>query len=300
MVGMTAAPAGAYEWYRADSGEPLRWFKSEIDFRLSTVEPDDDDVRWFRVEGYYEEAFNAWSDLPGCKIPQVNLVGTTKSRTITTPDSLDEEPDSIGVFIQTTTSWRNVRVDASAAQIALTIIVNNASTGEIVDADIALNDASFLFTTEDDATTGVDLVSVLTHEIGHFYGMEHSADEDATMAAGYGARDTDRLGARTLEQDDIDGICALYETVPDPKTPSTGGDDGGCGGSQNGQTPLWAAFALLFLGLRVCADPKPANPGLGRAARLAYSSQLIAVTWVQMSPSPASPSPVSMPAPPSM
>jgi hypothetical protein len=257
LVGLTVAGlsligghASAYEWYQTSKGDPIRWLDADLEFRLSEVEPSDDEVKWFKVQEYYETAFAAWTELPGCKVPSVTIVGTTGSRKITSPDSVDDPPDNIGVFIRTAAAWRALP-GTTQTNIARTFITSHPTTGAIVDVDIAINDGGFLFTIDDAATAGVDLISVLTHEVGHFFGLDHSTDEAATMSAGYGARDTDRIGARTLEQDDIDGICALYETVPGPGTPDTGddSDDGGCVGSQNGQTPLWAAFALLILGI---------------------------------------------------
>jgi hypothetical protein len=60
----------------------------------------------------------------------------------------------------------------------------------------------------------------VTHEVGHFIGLDHTLDFDATMFAGYDEGTTE---LRTLEQDDIDGACAIYPPSraatcdPDPK-----------------------------------------------------------------------------------
>ena len=76
----------------------------------------------------------------------------------------------------------------------------------------------------------VDLEAVLTHEFGHFLGLDHSDVPGATMqpeAMGFGSIDL-----RSLEADDVEGICAIYgqgllpRDEPEPK--STGSSDGGC------------------------------------------------------------------------
>ncbi|XP_015901700.4 metalloendoproteinase 1 [Ziziphus jujuba] len=54
----------------------------------------------------------------------------------------------------------------------------------------------------------VDLFSVVLHEIGHLLGLAHSLDQNAVMYAQY----TPAAIKRTLIQDDIDGIRALYST----------------------------------------------------------------------------------------
>jgi hypothetical protein len=47
----------------------------------------------------------------------------------------------------------------------------------------------------------------LTHEIGHLFGLGHSERTDATM---FLSAENGEIWKRTLSQDDIDGICALY------------------------------------------------------------------------------------------
>ena len=82
----------------------------------------------------------------------------------------------------------------------------NPNTGALYDADIQLNSAEFEFSVGDPVTAS-DLASVLAHEIGHFFGLSHTEIAGATMETGYDATDDLR---RSLEPDDLDGICAIY------------------------------------------------------------------------------------------
>lgn len=102
---------------------------------------------------------------------------------------------------------------ASDHKIALTTVTFDSRTGEIFDADIEVNSTDKFLFTWGDTDVQYDLLSVLTHEAGHFLGLGHAQDAfpDATMKATYYPGQTQQ---RTLAQDDIDGICAIYPPQP--------------------------------------------------------------------------------------
>jgi hypothetical protein len=97
-------------------------------------------------------------------------------------------------------------VSGTTDTIALTTVTYDVEDGSIFDADIEVNTATFLFTTAD-VTLDTDLLSVLTHEAGHFLGMSHSSIPDATMQPDYTPGSID---LRTLTTDDVLGICDIY------------------------------------------------------------------------------------------
>lgn len=84
----------------------------------------------------------------------------------------------------------------------------------IFDADIVFNNVGFCWFDFNPAMPGstcsggspVDTQSIATHEQGHFLGLGHTSSPGATMEPAYvGGNDI-----ASIEQDDINGVCALY------------------------------------------------------------------------------------------
>lgn len=164
------------------------------------------------------------------------------------------------------TKWIYKGVDNTLAKTTVTF---DPDTGEIFDADIEINHANNNFTIND-MTIEYDLESVLTHELGHLIGLDHSPDYAATMFAGYEPGSIDQ---RTLEEDDVLAACEVYPAGRDAAcTPEPLGglgfecggaanpiDDQGVGGCTNcatsrpNEAPAWAlgaAVGALLLGTR--------------------------------------------------
>jgi MYXO-CTERM domain-containing protein len=73
----------------------------------------------------------------------------------------------------------------------------------MIEAPILFNSVHHTFRTNGQST---DLQSIATHEIGHLLGLDHSHLQQATMYAAY----VGGSSARTIHEDDIQGVCALY------------------------------------------------------------------------------------------
>ena len=95
--------------------------------------------------------------------------------------------------------------------LGLTTVTFNADTGEIYDADMELNaTVKNLSTSSTVPANGFDLLSVVTHEAGHFLGLAHATSATSTMYASY-KPGTSTL--RTLTPDDIAGVCDIYPST---------------------------------------------------------------------------------------
>lgn len=167
--------------------------------------------------------------------------------------------------------------------LALTTVWYDWHTGKIYDADTEVNgsvgsvepgtpgyDSRITNSAPED---GADLPSIITHESGHFLGLDHTHfHEDATMNANYNPGGHD---LRTLTQDDIDAICAVYPVDRKPESddcnPRHGfsgscyvPDSGGCslgshGFGGSGATWFGAAAGLGFASLFVARRRRRAN-----------------------------------------
>jgi hypothetical protein len=98
--------------------------------------------------------------------------------------------------------------------LALTTVTYDFGTGEIHDADIEINGTDEFLTPGVKGIDDHDLLSIMTHEAGHFLGLAHSKAPDAIMQISLQPRTV----RTTLSADDIEGICAIYPPSTAPTT----------------------------------------------------------------------------------
>ncbi|WP_437604957.1 matrixin family metalloprotease [Sorangium sp. So ce834] len=160
-----------------------------------------------------EAGFAAWSS-PACTAWATELLGDT--------DAGYDFDDGRNVFLWISDSWPAALGQVDSV-IAVTMPVWDPDSA-IDDADMVFNNVGFCW---DDSGEGdcIDLQSIATHEEGHFLGLGHSNVRGATMLGTYRGG----TSARTLEGDDIEGLCALYPIGGTTVASSGGG--AGWGGS---------------------------------------------------------------------
>lgn len=178
--------------------------------------------------------------------------------------------------------------------IAITITTTNTFTGEILDSDIEINDApradgsrNLRFTTADGppcvapsqaGCVDIDVQNTVTHEAGHTLGLAHTPVTAATMYASAPSGETSK---RTLHQDDIDAICAIYPRgaatvtcLEDPSALTRGPSGCGCAQSQTGAGGFLALVLLLSrAGSRRLRRTPPARHGAARPEGASLSAR---------------------------
>lgn len=166
--------------------------------------------------------------------------------------------------------WARERLHDPRA-LAVTYVWHDPASGEILDADIELNEDTRDFhvcaaplcadvVPLDSAVA--DLENTLTHELGHYFGLAHTPDDPAaTMHAEAGFGETSK---RDLAADDATGICAVYPagSLPAACDPTPAGGLGldcappqGCGcrttGGRNGGRGATLVLGVLATALAV-------------------------------------------------
>src|SRR5512136_1871353 len=85
----------------------------------------------------------------------------------------------------------------------------------------------------------MDLRNTVTHEMGHVLGFAHDSARASAMNGQASAGETAK---RTLQPDDVEGMCSVYPRGADT---STCGETGGCGTPRSGPGGWLAALAAV-------------------------------------------------------
>jgi MYXO-CTERM domain-containing protein len=188
-----------------DCGVPLFWASHCIGY--SVQQDASKQVTFAQTEQVLKSAFASWTSAacPG-GTPQMQV--TEAAKAVCHQQQYNQTVGNANVIMYHDDMWPYE--GQANATLALTTVTYNLDTGEIYDADMELNTADTHFTLGDTGV-GFDLLSVVTHETGHFLGMAHSHDPTATMWPQY---NPGTINLRHLSADDIAGICAIYPPTP--------------------------------------------------------------------------------------
>ncbi len=249
---LCTAPALAFNPYISSSGKALHWKVDTLRFVAAADLPAN--LTEGGVQRSLEDAFAVWGAIDCWPLTFVfDGFQTDVSANVS------DRVNSI-VWVHNIEDWTD---RYSETELARTAVTHRPQSGEIVDADIEVNVAGFDFTQSVGCAAGWDLQSTMAHEAGHFVGLDHSADREATMFANTDPGDCKK---RQLNVDDVDGFCASYEWLgagnSDTANTDTGSDTGGSADTNDGsggnmdddgcsashsQAPWWLMGAILLL-----------------------------------------------------
>ena len=195
-----------------DCGMPLYWAQPCVGFNIQKSASSQ--VDYATADMVLQQAFISWlnvdcggpADMPGPSIQLSDLGPADCAR-----NEYNEHGGNTNSLIFQDDKWPHENVLDGNQDIALTTVTYDTRTGEIFDADIEVNSNPMRYVlTTTDTTQDTDLLSVLTHECGHFFGLGHAQQPmfaDATMRPSYDQGTTD---LRSLSSDDSAGICSIY------------------------------------------------------------------------------------------
>jgi hypothetical protein len=212
-AGLVSGEAKAFTVHPSASGEAARWQASEIEF---VVDDSYLDLGPQALEAF-EASIEAWSNISGAYAPKI-----TFRRGKVDPIGYRPGEDNLNTLRFLPKGY------APAGEGLMITVLSYDEFGAIVDADLVVNGGPkrpFGFVVEEspagsgsDGDVGgdkprfFDVQNVLTHELGHVFGLDEEEDlPEATMFPSSLKGETKK---RDLEADDEAGIRFLYAEPP--------------------------------------------------------------------------------------
>jgi hypothetical protein len=305
-----AATAATFVRSRTDMGTPIFW-NSSCAF-LQVDEAGSVDLPLDTVQAVLAQAISNWQSVTldaGCSY--LKIVTLPPAYLETRLDYTNVVKFRSGMFCRPADGNMNEICYSPAASAITTIFYTDApgkgDDGAIQDADVQLNQINFTFMWIGHGTVPMlrpgtqesDLENTLTHELGHFQGLDHSCwdrsppytinppidnngmpvpscgdlnnlplDEAQRIVQStmYNYANAGETIKRMPKPDDIAGICSIYPVAKDPKVcrpASHGGSGCSMAAGPAGAAPLLLVgllFALAALRLRGRACSRSRRP----------------------------------------
>jgi len=197
-------------------GFPVFWSSSCITISIQGDGAPHAGIDYAAAKASVERAVEAWTsvDCPGGGHPSIQVKVEGPVTCSSAEYNGDQHNANIVMFRDDT--WPNA--GQSPDTLGFTSLNFSRDNGELYDADIELNAvAEALSVGREPKPTEADLDSIITHEVGHLLGLNHSLDVEATMVGGY---QDGTFELRTPARDDIEGICAIYPPGRKPASTS--------------------------------------------------------------------------------
>jgi MYXO-CTERM domain-containing protein len=268
-------PAAAYVRYSTERGAPFFWAVATVpitayvrDFNQTTMTPD-------QVLGAVTAGAAAWS------AAQNDCTYLTIQPWASNDPSPRAANDAHNTLLFRSRSWCQLADDGSCeveydpSALAFTWDTANRNTGQIYDADIEVNLLDFQWgdvVADGKLRVDMDLQNALTHEMGHFIGLDHTCYNP--LSPGTTARPIDSTGAmvpdcdvappdvqettmypsampgdiqkRTLAPDDQAGVCGIYPVADGPPDGVLRGGCSRCAVGGGGPAPAAGAVAAAL------------------------------------------------------
>jgi len=231
-------------------GVPTFWRERTLSYSFQS-ELGSSDMSAARVQDVFRRAFAAWHRTE-CDGEPFVVTASVSDATEKTASHVLGRDNVNAIMFQTARRWEELDYDPVA--FALTTSWYEPDTGEIFGSDMELNEGRGPYTECPDegcdATARLtDLANVVTHEAGHFLGLSHSGDFDATM---FYRAEPGQVDKRELGADDLRGLCEIQEEdhAIEPTTLAPGPDPGCSVAPHAHCEPGWLMLVAFSLAAR--------------------------------------------------
>lgn len=177
--------ASGYVHNISPSGNKVHWSSSSTTIDVYVNSSNGQSINDSAVQSIAVDSVNEWNNLSNITIRKNSTAGSGQS-------SLNE------IYFSTDPTVFN-----GSGVVGITEVTYKNNSGEILEADILLND-NFTFST--DISADSYLGNVITHEMGHFLGLGHSQVAGSSMFYSLS------LGQSELHPDDQAGAYSIYPT----------------------------------------------------------------------------------------
>jgi MYXO-CTERM domain-containing protein len=238
----------------ATGGPYLQWWNACVSFGVQKDGSPRRGVDYVEAISLVRNAFVRWQSV-SCDGARPSIVFDANSTPVTCPHpEYNQDGGNANAWMFRDEDWP---YEGAGSTLALTTVTFNVRTGEIFDADVEINSYTNALA-YGEVTAGADLASIVTHEAGHFLGLSHSTNPEATMFATYQKHGS---SLTTLHPDDVAGVCATYppQNARECNFTPRHGFSSECGGepkegcsvsvagAPNGRSVWWLTFAAAAL-----------------------------------------------------
>jgi MYXO-CTERM domain-containing protein len=232
----TERASGAAQPKFTENGSVERWATGEVEIVI------DDSVRKVGPEAMeaVQSAFGNWLG-SGASLPRMKL---SSGNVVSQKSSLVKQDG------KNTISYGEIDIKGHKQDLALTITFLDPNTGRILESDIVINARHDFRTTKELSKCGgeYDLESVVTHEVGHFFGLGEDVEDDSTTM--FYVTHACNVQKRELKEPDKTSMMMLYATPgsADESEQPPSSSCGTSGANARGVPELgWTALLALML-----------------------------------------------------